>query len=216
MGGSSNKVEETEAEKAASRVAVQQWNLYDSELKQYEDVFMQRIDNFNSDSNMADAKASVDLNYSKQFGEARQQTANGMTAQGIDPSSGKFKGALSDLSTDQALTQGDAVNRAQVNEQDNYVVGQQDVVAIGMGQKAEGLAGMDSTASLSASKAINDAQTSFNRRSANGQFVGTLAGMGVAAMNAPSTNTLSTYEQMQAGSSEGFSPMGGASSYGMS
>lgn len=216
MGGNSNKVEETEAEKAASRVAVQQWNLYDSELKQYEDVFMQRVDNFNSDSNMADAKASVDLNYSKQFGEARQQTADSMTAQGIDPSSGKFKGTLSDLSTEQALTQGDAVNRAQVNEQDNYVVGQQDVVAIGMGQKAEGLAGMDSTASLSASKAINDAQVAFNRRSANQQFAGTIAGMGVAAINKPSTNTLSTYEQMQSGSSDGFSPMGGASSYGMS
>lgn len=216
MGGSSNKVEETAAEKAASKVAVEQWNLYESELKQYEDIFMQRVDNFNSESNMADAKASVDLNYNKQFGEARQQTADKMLASGVDPSSGKFKGTLSDLATDQALSQGDSINRAQVNEQDKYVVGQQDVVAIGMGQKAEGLAGMDSTASLSASKAINDAQVAFNRRSANQQFAGTIAGMGVAAMNTPSTNTLTTYEQMKAGSSEGFSPMGGASSYGMS
>lgn len=216
MGGSSNKVEETAAEKAASKVAVEQWNLYDSELKQYEDIFMQRVDNFNSESNMADAKASVDLNYSKQFGEARQQTADKMLASGVDPSSGKFKGTLSDLATDQALSQGDSINRAQVNEQDKYVVGQQDVVAIGMGQKAEGLAGMDSTASMSTSKAINDAQVSFNRRSSNAQLVGTLAGMGVASMSKPNTNTLTTYEQMKAGSSEGFSPMGGASSYGMS
>ncbi|MDF5166564.1 hypothetical protein P3612_11215 [Vibrio parahaemolyticus] len=215
MGGSSNKVEETAAEKAASKVAVEQWNLYDSELKQYEDVFMQRVDNFNSESNMADAKASVDLNYNKNFGEARSQSATNMAAQGIDPSSGKFKGALSDITLDQSLTQGDAINRAQVNEQDNYVVGQQDVVAIGMGQKAEGLAGMDSTASLSASKSANDAVSSFNRRSANAQFVGSLAGMGVASMSTPNTNTLSTYEQMQAGSSNGYAPMGGASSYGM-
>lgn len=181
MGGKKGgKVEETAAEKAASQVAVKQWNLYNSELKPFENVFMQRVNNINSDANMADVKQSTDLSYNREYGEAREATATNLAQAGIDPSSGKFQSTLTDLATDQAIAQGDTVNRAQSAEQDKYVTGKQDIVAIGQGQKAEGLAGINDTASLAASRASNDAYSDFNRRAANAQTVGTLAGVGTS------------------------------------
>ncbi|HDY8174822.1 TPA: hypothetical protein RQL26_000551 [Vibrio vulnificus] len=181
MGGSKdNERKETAAEIAASQVAVKEWNLYNSELKQFEDSFIQRVNNFNTDANMADVKQAADLSYNREYGKARDATATQLAASGVDPSSSKFKAKLSDLASDQAIAQGDTVNRAQVNEQDKYVVGKQDVVAIGMGQKAEGLAGLEDTARLSAKKASNDAYNDFNRRSSNAQAAGTLAGIGAS------------------------------------
>lgn len=192
-GGGKNKVKETAAEIAASQVALKEWNLYSTELKPFEDKFIQRVDNFNSDSNMAKVKEATDLSYNREYGKARDTASDSMLAAGVDPSSAKFAQSLSQLSSDQAIAQGDTVNRAQVNEQDKYVVGKQDVVAIGMGQKAEGLAGMEDTARLSQQKATQDAYGDFNRRSANAQAVGTLAGIGTSMyanrQSAPAPNT---------------------------
>ncbi len=155
MGGSKdNERKETAAEIAASQVAVKEWNLYNSELKQFEDSFIQRVNNFNTDSNMADVKQAADLSYNREYGKARDATATQLAASGVDPSSSKFKAKLSDLAS--------------------------------MGQKAEGLAGLEDTARLSAQKASNDAYNDFNRRSSNAQAAGTLAGIGASMyMNQP-------------------------------
>lgn len=148
---------------------------------------------------MADVKQAADLSYNREYGKAREATADNLAASGVDPSSGKFTATLSSLATDQALAQGDTVNRAQVNEQDKYVVGKQDVVAVGAGQKAEGLAGMEDTARLSLQNATNDAYADFNRRSANAQAVGTLAGVGASMyMNQTQPNTAFVSDQSRA------------------
>ena len=212
-GGGDNEVKETEAERAAAEIAMKQWNLYKDELKGFEDNFIQRVDNINSESNMANAKEAVDLGYNKSYSDARTQTADTMAASGIDPSSAKFQGAMNDMTTEQGIKQGDTVNRAQVGEQDKYVAGLQDVVAIGMGQKAESLSGINDTASLSMRKATTDAYNDFNQSAALGQTVGSVAGAGVAA-GLRSTQP-DTFEKMQANSKSGFSPMGGLTSYGI-
>lgn len=153
MGGKKDgRVQETAAEIAASQVAVNEWNLYNTELKAFEDIFIRRVNNLNSEANMADVKQAADLNYQSEYGKAREAATENLVASGVDPSSGTFKATLSRLATDQTLAQGDTVNRAQVNEQDKYVVGKQDIVALGAGQKAEGLAGMEETARLSLKK----------------------------------------------------------------
>lgn len=181
MGGKKdNQVKETAAEIAASQVAVKEWNLYNRELKQFEDVFIQRVNNLNSQSNMAEVKQGADLSYQREYGKARDATATQLASRGVDPSSGQFRATLNSLASDQALAQADTVNRAQVNQQDKYVVGKQDIVAIGAGQKAEGLAGITDTAHLSANQAAQDAASAFNRRSATAQTVGSLAGVGAS------------------------------------
>lgn len=187
MGGGSNKVKETANEKAAAEVAKANWDLYDSELKGFEDTLIQKVGNFTSDSNMANAKSTVDVQYAGAFSDARQGTAAGLSASGVNPNSGKFKKKLSAMGVDQAITQGDTATRAQSGEQDKYIAGLQDVTALGMGQKAEALAGLSDSANLSQQKAISDSTNSFNRSAANAQLFGSLAGAGAAYAGGPST-----------------------------
>ena len=216
MGGKPKEAKETSQEIAQAEIASQQWVLYQNELKPLEDKFIQRVDNLNSQSSMDKAKASTDLGYNQAFSQARGEAATGMAASGVDPSSGKFKQAMSDITQDQALGQADTVNRAQSSQQDKYIAGLSDVAAIGMGQQATAMAGLSDVASLSQGKAANDAYNSFNRRSANQQFVGTVAGAGLRGYDEWRKNQKppSSYSLMQAGSESGFSPIGGASSYG--
>ncbi|CZF79743.1 hypothetical protein [Grimontia marina] len=178
-GGDDNKVEETEYEKASADIANKYWDIYQKDLKQYEDVFIQRVDNLNSDSNMANVKADTDLAYNSAFSENRDATAKHLTASGINPSSKKFGSAMADLSTAQATHQADTVNRAQAAGQDAHIAGLSDVVAMGLGEQAEALQRSTDVARMSLREAQQDAQVDFNRRSGNLQTAGAVAGIGL-------------------------------------
>lgn len=178
--GGSNEIQETEAQKAAAGVAMEQWNLYNSDLKQYEDIFMDKVDDLNSEREYDKLAGTAALGTAKTFGDARAGMADSMAAGGIDPTSGKYQTAMSDLETDQALSQTDTTNRAQSSQQDKYVAGLKDVVSIGAGQKAESLAAMGDVATTSLRKATSDAQSSFQSQQATAGLVGTVAGAGSA------------------------------------
>lgn len=178
--GGSNEIQETEAQKAAADVAMEQWKLYNSDLKQYEDIFMDKVDDLNNESEYDKLAGTAALGTAQSFGEARAGLADSMAAGGVDPTSGKYQAAMSNLETDQALSQTDTTNRAQSSQQDKYVAGLKDVVSIGAGQKAESLAAMGDMATTSLRKSVNDAQISFQNRQATAGMVGTVLGAGTA------------------------------------
>ena len=188
MGKGSSSVKETSAEKAAAGVANEQWSLYKSELSKYEDIFMDKVDDLNSDQQYDKLAGTAALGSAQAFGEARQGLADNLAAGGVDPTSGKYQSAMDSLETNQALSQTDNTNRAQSSQQDKYVAGLKDVVSIGAGEKAEALAGYNSIANNSLSKAVNDAQVSQSNSAATSGAVGTAAGMGLSYyMNTPSS-----------------------------
>ncbi len=188
MGKGSSEIKETSAEKAAAGVAKEQWDLYKNELSQYEDIFMDKVDDLNSDQQYDKLAGTAALGSAQAFGEARQGLADNLAAGGVDPTSGKYQSAMDSLETNQALSQTDNTNRAQSSQQDKYVAGLKDVVSIGAGEKAEALAGYNSIANNSLSKAVNDAQVSQSNSAAMSGAVGTAAGMGLSYyMNAPSS-----------------------------
>ena len=187
-GGGSGEVKETTAEKAAAGVANEQWSLYKNELSQYEDIFMDKVDDLNNESEYDKLAGTAALGSAQAFGEARQGLADNLAAGGVDPTSGKYQSAMDSLETNQALSQTDNTNRAQSSQQDKYVAGLKDVVSIGAGEKAEALAGYNSIANNSLSKAVNDAQVSQSNSAAMSGAVGTAAGMGLSYyMNTPSS-----------------------------
>jgi len=178
--GGSGKVEETAAQKALAEVAMQQWQLYQSELKPYEDLFMNKVDDLNREGEFDKLAGTAALGTAQSFGEARQGLADGMAAAGVDPSSGKYQEAMKELEADQALSQTDTTSRAQSSQQDRYVAGLKDVVSMGQGQKAEALAGYNSLASTSLNKAAMDAQSKFNNKQAVMGLVGAVGGAATA------------------------------------
>ena len=186
MGKGSSEIKETSAEKAAAGVAKEQWDLYKNELSQYEDIFMDKVDDLNSDQQYDKLAGTAALGSAQAFGEARQGLADNMAAGGVDPTSGKYQSAMDSLETNQALSQTDNTNRAQSSQQDKYVAGLKDVVSIGAGEKAEALSGYNSIANNSLSKAVNDAQVSQSNSAATAGLVGAAGGIGLSHyMNMP-------------------------------
>ncbi|TGZ32577.1 hypothetical protein EQ875_03858 [Photobacterium damselae subsp. damselae] len=179
-GGGSNEIKETSAQKAAAEVASKQWDIYSNELKGFEDTFIQRVDSYNSAQNMANTKQDSDLAYASMFSDTRKAAQGQLASAGADPSSAKYQETMAGISSDQGVQQADTINRAQAAEQDKHMAGLQDITAIGMGQKSGALSGMDSVADNSIRKAQADAQDAFNRRAANQQLVGSVAGAGAS------------------------------------
>ncbi|MGE6283585.1 hypothetical protein ACLHZ9_00890 [Aeromonas media] len=178
--GGSNEIKETEAQKAAAGVAMEQWDLYKNDLQKYEDIFMEKVDDLNSEGEFDKLAGTASLGAAKTFGDARKGQADAMAASGIDPTSGRYQETMAGLETDQALSQTDTANRAQSSQQDRHVAGLKDVVSIGAGQKAESLAGMGDVATTSLRKSVNDAQISFQNRQATAGMVGTVLGAGAS------------------------------------
>ena len=191
--GGSNEIQETEAQKAAASVAMEQWDLYKNDLQQYEDLFMEKVDDLNSEREYDKLAGTASLGATTTFGEARKGQADAMAAGGIDPTSGRYQETMAGLETDQALSQTDTANRAQSSQQDRHVAGLKDVVSIGAGQKAESLAGMGDVATTSLRKSVNDAQISFQNRQATAGMVGTVLGAGasygLASLKAPTVTS---------------------------
>ncbi|KFX07293.1 hypothetical protein KP22_04185 [Pectobacterium betavasculorum] len=181
MGGSkgSNEIKETSQQHAAADVARQQWNLYQNELKPYENLFMDKVEGLNEQQKYDGIAGDVNLGYQQQFRQARRQAADGLTSSGVDPSSGKFQSTLKDVATGQVAGTIDSTNRAQTDQQNKYVAGLQDVQALGAGQKAEALQGYQSIASASQQKAVSDAENSLAKVQGAQGLVGVLGGAAV-------------------------------------
>lgn len=175
--GGSGEVKETSLQKAQADIASEQWSTYQNDLKQYEDLFMDKVDNLNDESNYTKVAGDAATQTSSAFGQARQKTADNLAASGIDPTSGKYQSTMKDLTNKQVSSQIDTVTKAQNDQSDKYVAGLQDVVAIGSGQEADALSGYSSLASSSAAKAASDAESAFNSHSALTNGLGTAAGL---------------------------------------
>ncbi|AOR58817.1 hypothetical protein [Pectobacterium parmentieri] len=175
-GGGSTEVKETSQQAAAAGVARQQWDLYQNELKPYENLFMDKVEGLNDQQKYDGIAGDVNLGYQQQFGQARRQAADGLASIGVDPSSGKFQSTLKDVATDQVAGSIDATNRSQTDQQNKYVAGLQDVQAMGAGQKAEAMQGYQGIAAASQQKAISDAQSSLSKQQASKGLIGTIGG----------------------------------------
>ncbi len=179
--GGSTDVKETSYEKAQAQVAKQQWDLYSNDLSKYSDLFMNDVENQNSDQKYNQAAADTNLAYQQKYGQARQDAATQLTSAGVDPSSGKFKGALKDLTNDQISGTINTTNKAQNSQADKYVAGLSDVNSIGAGEKADALAGFGSIADSANQKAASDAETSLSNSLGLQHLVGSAAGVAAGA-----------------------------------
>lgn len=179
MAGGSNDVKETEAEKAAAQVADEQWALYKNELSQFEDQFMGKVDNLNSEQLYQDVAGNTNLGYQSQFGQARGNAATSLASTGVDPKSGKYRAAMDGITEQQVTGQINTTNRAQTDQGNKYVAGLQDVVSVGQGQKAEALQGYDSLASTAQRQAINDASNAQESSNSIKNAAGTATGLGL-------------------------------------
>lgn len=179
-GGGSNEVRETAQQKAAAEVARKQWSMYQQELKPFENLFMDKVDDTNRAGEYQQLAGEAGLGYASSFGQAREQAGLELAAAGIDPTSGKYQDTMTELTNQQMVGQADTVARGQTSQQDKYVAGLKDIAAIGQGQKAESMQGFQNISAMAHNKASAEAEMAHRKklssRAATAGLVGSLAG----------------------------------------
>lgn len=174
----SGEIEETAEEIAAADIADEKWKRYQNVFVPLENKYMKKVDNFRSDANYDKVGGMVSSGVKSGMGQAAADNNTAMFQGGINPNSGKFKGANTELMTKGSKVLSDAVNNANLNlgtEQLNRMEG---LVKIGQGQSADTTKSMNQIAKNSASIAGQDAEDVFNRYSATANTIGTGIGAG--------------------------------------
>lgn len=200
-GGGDNTVKDTPEQRQLAAVAAEKWNFAQENLAPLEDAYMQHVEGMTSAGNMSYIRGRTMQAQQQAAGELTGQLHQGLTQGGIDPSSGRYQGAMAGLNLDLAQGGGETLGRAQFEQENQQVQGLQNIVAIGQGQAGQAQVGLAGLADQSAMDARNQAATQFNRRSANLQLLGQVAGAGAANyMNrTPPAQGLNLYDQTTTG-----------------
>lgn len=182
----SDSVEETEYEKELANVYGEQWDYYESNIIDVENQVIDEAKASNDDSVYQGIGNDVNLGYQKSFSEAGRETLSSLSSQGVDPSSGKAKSAISSLSDIEASVKSDSTARSEVAGQERYITNLSNVMAMGQGESQEAVSSLSDIAASSQEKAISEASIAAENKSNIESTVGAVAG-GYASHSTGST-----------------------------
>lgn len=177
-GGGDGKIDETEAEKAQAQIAMERFRDYKQDFAPYEDKFISDVADLNSDANYQRVDELAINPLARQFAEEGARMTRDLNTRGVNPNSGKGLMSRSGLNDAQAGAEVDTAAKAGSSQQDNYVTGLKNVVAIGQGQAGEAMQGLSSIAQTSSSYARSAAQDAAQNRSNVQQAGGLVIGAG--------------------------------------
>ena len=179
-GGGDTTVKDTPEQRQLAQVAAEKWNFAQEKLAPLENAYMESVGDMTSDANMSYIAGRTLQSQQQAVSDASQQAGLQLSQAGIDPSSGRAQSAMSGIALGGASAGGETLGRAQFEQENQQVRGLQNIVAIGQGQAGQAQQGLSSIASQSAVDARQTAANRFNRRSANLQLLGQVAGAGTA------------------------------------
>lgn len=157
MGGGGDKPEESQYSKELAEIASKEWNKYQESYVPVENQYMASVEKMGTEQAREDVAGDVATSYAKSFGEAGQEQERQLAAAGVDPSSGKARGARGDLSEAQAKTTADATSKAQSDVTRAYTGNLANVVAMGKGQEAQAVGGLQDISRAANLEASQDA-----------------------------------------------------------
>lgn len=200
-GGGDTTVTDTPEQRQLAQVAAEKWNFAQDKLAPLENAYMESVGDMTSDANMSYIAGRTLQSQQQAVSDASQQAGLQLSQAGIAPSSGRAQSAMSSIALGGASAGGETLGRAQFEQENQQVRGLQNIVAIGQGQAGQAQQGLSSIASQSAVDARQTAANRFNRRSANLQLLGQVAGAGTASyLNQPSQpQGLNLYDQVSTG-----------------
>lgn len=173
MSGGSGKVKETSSEKESASIALDQWTDFKTRWKPAQDAYIRRVRaDYKPLTQVAQGTASNDVD--GQFGKVN--TLQTLQSRGVGMNGGKARFAVNGTDTAQAASRGLATVSAKQASEDRHQQQLEGLTAVGRGQQAGGVAGLQTLAGLSAATARNDAQIEQNNADALGETVGTVIG----------------------------------------
>lgn len=151
-GGEAKPIEETAQEKALAETMLGGWNHYKNDLRPYEDKWLADLRTDAGDKAMVAGQTAAGV--STQFDKAQEGTERNMFANNIDPSSGKFIGAMGGLTQERTKAVSAGTTRASQSVDDLTVQNLQNAVNVGRGQATEATAGMGDLAASAQKETI--------------------------------------------------------------
>lgn len=175
-GDSDNTVKDTPEQRYAAQVAAEKWNFAQNTLAPLENEYMARVEDMDSEGRKSYVRGVASQASQAQLGNGLSEVGMQLGQGGINPNSGRWNGTMADYGQGIALSGGETMGRAEFQNNSEQVRGLQNIVAIGSGQEGRAQTGLGQIASQSAADARSDAANSYNRRSANLQLLGSVAG----------------------------------------
>lgn len=179
-GGGDNEVKDTPEQKALAEVAAQKWNYAQEKLAPLEDAYMEQVGGMTDSGKMSYISGRAMQGQQQATSEAADQVGDQLQNAGVDPSSGRYQDEMAGLAMDGAQAGGETAGRAQFEQENQQIAGLQNIVSIGQGEAGRAQQGLGTIADQSAADARQSAANKFNRRSANLQLLGQVAGAGAS------------------------------------
>lgn len=179
-GGGDNTVKDTPEQRELAAVAAEKWNFAQEELAPLENAYVEQVGQMTDPSRMSYIRGRTMQSQQQAASEVTGQAGLQLQQGGIDPSSGRYQGAMTGLNLDLAQGGGETLGRAQFEQESQQIQGMQNITAMGQGQSGQAQAGLAGLADQSAADARSSATSAFNRRSANLQLLGQVAGAGTS------------------------------------
>ncbi|MGM0858671.1 MAG: hypothetical protein ACQEW0_16560 [Pseudomonadota bacterium] len=194
-GGGDNSVKDTPEQRELTAVAAEKWNYAQDNLAPLEDAYMKQVGDMTSDGNMSYIRGRTMQSQQQATSELTDQAGQQLEQAGINPNSGRYQGEMTGLGLDTAQAGGETLGRAQFEQENQQIQGLQNIVAIGQGESGQAQQGLAGIASQSAADARQSSANQFNRRSANLQLLGQVAGVGTSyGLNSGNSATGGTAE----------------------
>ncbi|WP_144982883.1 hypothetical protein [Halomonas sp. C22] len=197
-GGGSTTVKDTPEQRQLAEVAAEKWNFAQERLAPLENAYMESVGDMTSAGNMSYIAGRTLQSQQQAVSAASEQAGMQLSQAGIDPSGGRAQAVMSGIALGGASAGGETLGRAQFEQENQQIQGLQNIVAIGQGQAGRAQVGLSGIAAQSAQDAQQTAANRFNRKSANLQLLGQVAGAGTAHyMGAsPSAPGLNLYHEI--------------------
>lgn len=179
MGGDgSADIEETPEQKELARIAAEQYQYFEKELMPVRNEYIAEMragndaDKYERLSGVVATDTSALLD--REIGGGVQQLA----AENVDPSSGKFQATVGSMAKEAGSIAADTTNRAQVAQQDAYISGLSNVIAMGEKKATQATAGLSDVAAASYDHARQSKVNSLDKRNNVQTGLGMVAGAG--------------------------------------
>lgn len=177
MGKGSEKVKETEYQKELAKIATEKWEIARANLQPLEDMMIVDTAKGVTAEQRGKVSGAVGLSSQSQFGKAADQTLKGLAAGGVDPTSGKAKESLSDISISGSASRTAGEVSGEAGLQSNQMSKELNLLRVGSGEATQAQAGIADVAARSSQQAAFDAQQSIQRNQGLRQLAGTAGGI---------------------------------------
>ena len=172
-------IKDTAAQKKLAELAAKRFNLYQQYFVPLENQYIQDVFNLGDSAAFESVDSFVNALQQPEYQATRKGIEAEAFARGMDPTSGQYRGAVSDVLA--ASGRGGALGAAEAlsGQVDRKYQGIQNIIQMGQGQSGKAIAGLGDVATLALERAKSEGKTAAAEYLGRQNLIGTAVGTGV-------------------------------------